>query len=315
MTEINPNTCFSRKSAKSSEQCTNKKKANSDYCGKHTNCTNPYKPTISLSIPPKPLEVPERDSTSVDATLPPSKIIEEVPKKLVYQNDTDFFTLESITLIPKEFVYEYKEANKYYVFDIRTLNDYFNSCNELEGLQNPFTHVDIPKEKVNEIKSKYKSLAKKGFALDQYKEDIKFEPHKQLEWRCLDIFQKIDHLGHYVDYKWFWDLSLYDLKRMYLGLEDLWNYRLPLTKHQKQRILPNYIPFQVYTVQVFNALLDQTHARTILLDEIDKFITMGKTEGKTGNDNKYIGSILVLTSLVEVSKIAADVLPHLVPIL
>jgi hypothetical protein len=102
---------------------------------------------------------------------------------------------------------------------------------------------------------------------------------------------------------------------MYLGLEDLWNYRLPITKHQKQRILPHYIPFQIVTVQQYNIINDLNSARQVLLDEIEKFITMGKIEGKNGNDNKYIGSILVLTSLVEVSKTAATVLPHLIPIL
>ena len=63
-----------------------------------------------------------------------------------------------------------------------------------------------------------------------------------------------------------------------------------------------------------NKINDIDDARTILLDEIERFITMGRPEGKSGNDNKYTGSIFVLTALVEVSPTAAIVMPHLVPI-
>ena len=308
MAERNPNLCFSRKASKGNGynlQCPNKKKEG-NYCGKHKKCTDDYVPSVvNTIIEPVAIEIKE----------PPVIQVEKVDTQKQYQNDTDFFTLESIQLIPKQYLYEYLENGQYYAFDIRTLYEYLNSCNELEGIKNPFTNIDIPNEKIEEIKRKHKHLEKKGVQLDQYKEEIKLQPNLQLEWRCLDIFQKIDQLGHYVDYKWYWDLNLYELKKMYFGLEDLWNYRLPITKHQKQRILPHYTPFQLFTVQQYNTITDLTIARRILLDEIEKFITMGKLEGKNGNDNKYVGSILVLTSLVEVSKIAASVLPHLIPIL
>lgn len=314
MADINPNTCFARKASRGEgyqQQCPNKKKLG-NYCGKHSKCVDDYKPVAIKTIQevvlePIPIEIKEPEIIKVEK-------VEPVQTKQ-YQNETDFFTLESIELIPSKFLYEYLENGQYYAFDIRTLYDYLNSCNELEGIKNPFTNIDIPSDKIEEIKRKHRHLEKKGIQLDQYKEEIKLDPHKKLEWRCLDIFQKIDHLGHYVDYKWYWNLNLFELKKMYFGLEDLWNYRLPITKHQKQRILPHYTPFQLVTVQQYNTFNDLNVARQVLLDEIEKFITMGKVEGKNGNDNKYIGSILVLTALVEVSKTAATVLPHLIPIL
>ena len=326
MVEPNPNLCFSRKASKGdgyNVQCPNKKKLG-NYCGKHTKCTDDYVPSAVKTIESEVTKL--EDPVVIEIREPPAVKVEKVVSssqtatslgdaQKQYQNDTDFFTLESVQYIPKQYLYEYLEAGQYYAFDIRTLYDYLNSCNELEGVKNPFTNIDIPSEKVQEIKRKHKHLEKKGVQLDQYKEDIQLDPHKQLEWRCLDIFQKIDQLGHYVDYKWYWNLNLYELKKMYFGLEDLWNYRLPITKHQKQRILPHYTPFQVINVQQYNTITDLTIARRFLLDEIEKFITMGKLEGKNGNDNKYVGSILVLTSLVEVSQIAASVLPHLIPIL
>lgn len=316
MAEINPTMCLARKASKGlgyHQQCPNKKKTG-DYCGKHSKCLDNYVPTPIIQK--NNIKDIIQEPTVIEIKEPAIIKVQNVElERKRYQNETDFVTLESIDLIPIEFLYEYLENDQYYAFDIRTLYNYVTSCNELEGIKNPFTHIDIPEDKLNHIKKCYKHLEKKGLELDEYKEDIKLDAHKKLEWRCLDIFQKIDQLGHYVDYRWFWNLNLYELKKMFFGLEDLWNYRLPITKHQKQRVLPNYTPFQIVTLTQYNSYVDINSARTVLLDEIEKFITMGKTEGKNGNDNKYIGSILVLTALVEVSKTAASVLPHLIPIL
>jgi hypothetical protein len=291
---INTNKCLARMAAKGPkyfEQCSNKKKCES-YCGKHDNCKNPYIP--------------------LDNERPIIQIPLKEPVK-VYQNETDFYNLDSIENIPKEYFYEYLEDSKYYAFDIRTLNDYLISCNPLEGYKNPYTHVTIPLEKAEEIKKHYKLLEKKGLTLDGYKELDTIEPDKKLEWRCLGIFQKINELGHYSEYRWFWDLELKGLKSMYAGLEDLWNYRLYLTKEQRNKIIPKYKPFKTYTVEGFKTIKNLNTARTVLLDQIEKFISAGKPEGKNGNDNKYTGSILVLTALVEVSPKAAQIMPHLVP--
>ena len=290
---INPNKCLARMAAKGPkyfEQCTNKKKCDS-YCGKHDNCKSPYSPLVN-----------ERP------------IIQQKTIPKIYQNETDFYNLDSITNIPKEYFYEYTEDGKYYAFDIRTLNDYLNSCNSFEGYKNPYTHVDISLDIVDDIRRKYKSLEKNGCPVNNYKDQNAIDTDKELEWRCLGIFQKINELGHYSEYKWFWDLNLKKLKSMYAGLEDLWNYRLYLKKEQHHKILPKYKPFKINTVSGFNNIDNLTNARTILLDEIEKFITFGKPDGKSGNDNKYTGSIIVLTALVEVSKQAAEILPHLVPI-
>jgi hypothetical protein len=292
---INENKCLARMAAKGPkyfEQCANKKKCES-YCGKHDNCKNPYiplnteRPIIQQNIENKPVKV--------------------------YQNETDFYNLDSIKDIPKEYFYEYIEDDKYYAFDIRTLNDYLNTCNELEGYKNPYTHVTISLEKAEEIKKHYKLLEKKGLNLDSYKEIDSIDPDKRLEWRCLGIFQKINELGHYSEYRWFWDLDLKGLKSMYVGLEDLWNYRLYLTKEQRNKIVPKNKPFKLYTIEGFKSIKNLNTARTVLLDQIEKLITSGKPEGKNGNDNKYTGSILVLTALVEISHKAAEIMPHLVP--
>jgi hypothetical protein len=316
----NTDICLSRKAARGPgyhERCPNKKRTDSNYCGKHTTTHTDYIPVLD-TLEPNNEHIVHKDITGSNETGETSETSETIKtvktKKLVrkprvYTNTTDFYTLDSIEDIPQEYFYDYEEGGLFYAFDIRTLYDYLQSCNPLEGYKNPYTQLAIPEERIEDIKKAYKKLQKRGLPVDNYKEDIHISP----EWRCLGIFQKINELGHYSEYKWFWNLNLQGLKRMYMELEDLWNYRIYLTPEQKQQILPKYRPFRNVTVQQFSIFTSIEAARTILMDEIERFITMGRPEGKNGNDNKYTGSIFVLTALVEVSPMAASVMPHLVP--
>jgi hypothetical protein len=304
----NPNICLSRKAVRGpgyNEQCPNKKRPDSNYCGKHTTNHTDYiiDTVVTLAEAEEAVEVVEV------AKAEEAKAEVATVKVKHYTNTTDFYTLDDIESIPKEYLYDYEEAGLLYGFDIRTLHDYLQSCNPLEGYKNPYTQLAIPEKNVQIINKVYKKLQ----YVDSYKETLEMEPQKELEWRCLGIFQKINELGHYSEYKWFWNLNLQKLKRMYIELEDLWNYRLYLNHSQRQKILPKYIPFRTYKVNQFNLLYNLDEARTIMLNEIDKFVSLGKPEGKNGNDNKYTGSILVLTALVQVSHAAATIMSHLVP--
>ncbi len=322
---LNEATCYARKSLKGEGfylQCPNKKKTG-NYCGKHTDCTNPFTMLIENAKivqtvfikPPEAVIIKDVGNTAnVSNVDNEKKQRPAVFDKNKYQNKTDFYTFEDIESIPLEFFYEYKESNQVFAFDIRTLHDYIMTCNPLDPIKNPYTHVDFPKEKIEEIKKLHKKLSKTSNVVD-YKEEIQLTGEKKLEWRVLQVFQKMNELGHYVEYKWFWNLTLSELKRMYTELEDLWNYRLFLTHLQKQKILPGYFPFVQYSVSTFNKINDLNEARKIFIGEIDRFISLGKPEGKNGNDNKYTGSIIVLTALVQISPAAAGGLPHLVPVI
>jgi hypothetical protein len=309
------------------QQCPNKKKEG-NFCGKHADCKNPF--TNLLTIKPQeakktPVEVIQSKDVGINistvsaiSSISAVSAVSAVSDTLVfdkdrYKNKTDFYSFDDIETIPLEFFYEHKEGNQYFAFDIRTLHDYIASCNPLEPIKNPYTHVDFSNETIEHIKKYHKKISK-SIVASEYKEELKLSPEKQLEWRALEVFQKINELGHYAEYKWFWDLNLFQLKSMYIELEDLWNYRLFLTTQQKQKILPQYYPFIQYSVSIFNKINNLHDARKILVGEIERFVTLGKAEGKNGNDNKYTGSIIVLTALVQISKYAAEGLPHLVPI-
>jgi hypothetical protein len=231
------------------------------------------------------------------------------PQQIVFQNTTDFYNLESIDNIPAEYFYAYKENNHYYAFDITTLHDYLqHNVDDSGEYKNPYTNTPIPAEQLADIMRTYARVKNTGAPMDHYKESVVMSPKQQLKWQCLSLFQHINKLGHYADHMWFWQLTLAELTEMYYGLSDLWFYRIFLSAEQKQQILPNYVPFSRVPLGAFSELKMLNRARSILLDEMTQFVTLG-----LGRDNQYTGSILVLTALVEVSEPAAQNMPFLVP--
>ena len=230
-----------------------------------------------------------------------------MPADIVFENTTNFYNLDPIDQIPPQYFYAYCENNHYYAFDITSLYDYLTSAGGGES-KNPYTNVPIPPAKMAEIIAMYNRLKLTGAPMDHYKESIEMSPQKLMQWRCLGIFQHINKLGHYCDFTWFMNLNLPKLVEMYYGLCDLWHYRIFLSPEQKQQILPHYRPFTICTISEFSQLTVLNTARTIMLNEIEKFVTLGGTQ-----ENQYTGSILVLTALVEVSREAAYHMPFLVP--
>lgn len=285
--------CLARKALKGPgyhEQCPNKQKHDTQFCGKHQACINPF-------ITPVPVPVP----TAAPVMGPRSSV--------VFENTTDFYNLESIDKIPKEFFYTYEENNHFYAFDITTLHDYLEHNKEDSGeYKNPYTNTPIPAEKVGDIMRTYSRVKKTGAQMDHYKETVVMSARKQLKWRSLSLFQHMNKLGHYADHMWFWQLTLGELMDMYDGLFDLWFYRIFLSAEQKQQILPNYMPFSAMSPSAFEQIKDINIARRVMLDEMTQFVMLG-----LDRDNQYTGSILVLTALVEVSPLAAHHMPFLVP--
>ena len=53
--------------------------------------------------------------------------------------------------------------------------------------------------------------------------------------KMLIIFQKFNMLDNYTDFKWFEDLNIIQLKKLYAICEDIWNYRAQLTFEKKKK--------------------------------------------------------------------------------
>jgi len=116
-------------------------------------------------------------------------------------------------------------------------------------------------------------------------------------------------LDNYTSHTWFNNLSLNDLIKLYTILEDIWNYRLGMTRESRRNILPNSNgnAFMI-SYNFIKRIKNKLNIQDILLTEIDKFISDG-----INRDERKLGAMIILSGLVEVSDEAADGLPHLVP--
>jgi hypothetical protein len=217
-------------------------------------------------------------------------------------NDTDILTFDSIYEIPKELLYIYKNFNSSlkYAYDIRTLIQILNQ----DKPTCPYTCKEFTiGEKLNFLKDIEK---KRKLGIKMEIDKIKLKPEEETEMRMIDVFHKVNLLGNYTSHLWLKNMSINQLIKFYTDFEDLWIYRLGLSQKERRKYVKNGQAFitPVYDVK---ALKNLNLLRNICLNEIDRFISDG-----IGLEERKLGAMWMLTTLVDSSFEAAEALPHLV---
>jgi hypothetical protein len=207
-------------------------------------------------------------------------------------NDTDFFTYETMNEIDDKYYFSYKDDKGFiWFFDIRS----FNKLIELNQ-PNPYTMNKIPTEIIEKSKvlTNLLNLGKKDEVVD-----IKLlqTSRKQIiKQKCIDLFCDIETTTMYCHPEWFLLLNIHNLKKLYKNLEDLWNYRLQLTNDVKSRICPpNGLAF-TFRVSDLNRISDGQELRNIILNEIIKF------QNATTLEDKKMGYTYFIIGLGSVSR-------------
>lgn len=132
--------------------------------------------------------------------------------------------------------------------------------------------------------------------------------NKRNKFRAIRLFQIIDTLGNYTDYKWFMNLSLNRLKLMYFCGKDIWNYQYTDIYQKKKILPPRGVAFQENQTRINSfRLTHKENLQTLLLDQIENLITKGETE-----EHAKVGAWIVLTCLVKASREAQRALPYYV---
>ena len=214
-------------------------------------------------------------------------------------NDTDFLTFEEISQIDPLFRFSYEEEGRIYSFDLRSLKELLKS-----STQNPYTRNPIPQKTIDDINKIYFYLTKFKQINLNIENNIILDETQILKHRVVKLFQQMDELDQYTNPNWFLDLNLYQLKMFYKELEDIWNYRLNLSKASKSKIVPpNGIVFhdKPYVLEKIN---NKNTVISKCLDVVEKLIS--SAENKSDRTN---GCIYALFALVIVSKQAAEALP------
>ena len=151
-------------------------------------------------------------------------------------NDSELATLEPLATVKRDYFFVVKESSKFWGFDIRTLLVQYEESGRLIN-----TYTTQPCDAVT-----VEAFRRRLDSLRRWKCPLVFEHATNLSakqsWnlRVLDVCLRLDMLGYRIATHWFSDLNIYDQKKLYQTLYNLWELELQLTEQQKQQIVPDY---------------------------------------------------------------------------
>lgn len=207
-------------------------------------------------------------------------------------NDTDFYTYDTLSDIEEKYFFSYKDNSGFiWFFDIRS----FNKLIEMEQV-NPYTREEIPLC-VKERAIKLSKLLKLNLEDELVNNDtIRLTRQQIIKQKTIDVFSQMEQFGFGCNISWFLQLNSRKLKNLYKNLEDIWNYRLNLSYETKSRISPpNGIVFNIPIVEV-NSITSSIQLQEIILNEIIKF------NNAVSDEDKKLGYMYFLLGLGLVSR-------------
>jgi hypothetical protein len=223
-------------------------------------------------------------------------------------NHTDFLTMEELSTIDSNQFISFKNKEGYiYGFDITSL--YNLILKKGKKAQNPYDRALFPHYLFQNIEKiiKLSPCFNIELTINLETEDLA-DKKKYLEFKLINIFQKIDEFGFITQLEWFNNLSRTELLRYIRELCDIWNYRAQLSNEVKRSICPPHgNPFSNVNSSLHilaNNNLNQL--RLNVLRVMENLIKNG-----INNENKSLGAFYVLSALTLVSPDAAESLPWL----
>ena len=201
-------------------------------------------------------------------------------------------------------VYGFFENNIGYCFTIQSFIDNLKHYGK-----NPYTCQNFSDITLQNFEYRNKHI--KEFECNFFKSNslnIKISKNNTIKFRAIRLFQTLDSLGNYTDYKWFMNLSVNRLKLMYFYGKDIWNYEFTDIQQKKKILPPNGIAFtqNYHRINGFRTS-QKEELQNILLNQIEQLITKGESE-----EYCKIGAWIVLTILVKASREAQRALPYYV---
>jgi hypothetical protein len=218
-------------------------------------------------------------------------------------NMEDVITLDAIQDVPRKYLFSYQDPDDklWYAFDIRSMLSILSN-----NKTNPYNTKQIP-QTISLKAYRLESLLKlQGISTTLEDSTDTLDEKTKNKHRVVYLFHEMDSLDQYTNPDWFLDLSLSKLKKFYKELEDIWNYRLNLTKETKSHIVPPHGKVFLERIPYVLNLQDYDRVQNICLNAIERLITSAEKRSDRVN-----GCIYVLLALVLVNKNAAMSLPTL----
>tara|TARA_Y100000590_G_C15648734_1_gene987927 strand:+ start:291 stop:1442 length:1152 start_codon:yes stop_codon:yes gene_type:complete len=225
-------------------------------------------------------------------------------------NKEDFYTFSELSSIPNIYFLMFKDSDKFiYGFDIRSLLKFIKNLKRYKKPYNPYNNKPFSKDILNKI-NKIERLLKIMNYNTCYPE-VKFcDLSLEIEDKAKRIFHKFNMLKYYTKADWFLKLSIGRLKKLYELAEDIWNFRLEISKSRiiRRKYIPKENAFVRKPSQIYS-MKDKHQIQHIILDEFNRFVTDGITV-----EERKMGAMWMLRALVDVSPEAANALPYLVQV-
>lgn len=159
-------------------------------------------------------------------------------------NEYDCINMDHMIRVPLGRLIRLEDDNKtgFYGFDLITLGQYLRTQSSKKNpIIHPFTGENLkPKEYdfINKEIGKYmKRKIDDGDILSENDGSQYIE--KQIDFRIMGLFYKLDGLGYYTNADWLLKLSCYKLKKIILNLHLLWMTADGLSDEDRDRILPS----------------------------------------------------------------------------
>ena len=214
-------------------------------------------------------------------------------KRNLINNEHDFLTFNSCKLISYDKFFSFIDNDNFiYAFNIDSIKYLVDN-----GQTNPYNRNSFPKQCIKNLNKLI--LLNNNFNMSVYFDEPKDEKSK-MKQKCLKIFQRMDELELYTQPRWFFDLSTKSLIKLYLYIEDIWNYRAFLTKEMKKKYTKTGSAFN-HNILKIKLMKDKLNLQNIILDEFEHLVFEGSTK-----DDCITSSYWILTALTSVSKDAAE---------
>ena len=225
-------------------------------------------------------------------------------------NSDDFITMDPLEEITIHQFLSYKDLDGFiYGFDIASLFNLFIKNKNGEKTKNPYNRNEIPEAIITNIRKiiRLSVILNIPIKLCYEDETSSISNEKAIELRALSLFQKINELGNYSDFKWFLSLNKIKLIKLMRELADIWNYRAQIELQVKRNICPpNGDPFRNLNMHYITTEQSICNIQKVVLEVLEKFVNNG-----IDKDSKALGACYVLGALTIVNDDAATSLPWL----
>jgi len=220
-------------------------------------------------------------------------------------NATELYSFEPISVIPSYYLISVCDEKKLvWVFDIRTI---VHTMATGFPSQNPYTRGSFTDLSMKRIHARIAWLRRRKYHILHANTDI-LTQEQCWNQKVLDAILKIEALGYYVSCEWFTELTKEEHMKFYRRLYSIWNWRLNLTRAEKEAIVPQYDARPC----VFRfSPNDQPEKSVTWWERYTLSIVEAFTTRSSDREQQKLGALYILMALVQVSKGAAEGLPWL----